>query len=197
MTDSLTVVLPVRNVESTLNQHVNDALEMAGELTDGFQILIVDDGSTDDTFDTAVELSRQFPQVRVMRNAHQRGMGPTLRSVRSKVKSNVVVVHDGVSPIDTNEIRRLWIAHQHQATIAAKADPLTASIKDLREASTAHRLMAEAHSQLLGFQLLSNMEDIAAEPKRREQQKRRGVGAIPPLPKPNLLGSLTNFALGE
>ena len=193
MNPSLTVVLPVHNAEATLSRNVIDALEVAGELTEGFRILIVDDGSTDDTFDTAVELSNRFPQVLVMRNAQSRGLGPTLRSVKSKITSEIVIVHDGTSKIDANQIRSLWREHHAKS---AMAEPV--SIHDLHLASKTHESMAAAHSKLMGFQLLTtDPREDNEMPERRAADKQNGVGVIPPLPRPNFLGSLTNFALGE
>ena len=46
---SLTIVLPVHNGESRLTQFAGEILELASELTPHFSILVVDDGSTDDT----------------------------------------------------------------------------------------------------------------------------------------------------
>ncbi|MGI9457070.1 MAG: glycosyltransferase [Aeoliella sp.] len=201
MTPTLTVVLPVHNAEASLRRHVTDVLEMAGELTDGFRVLIVDDGSSDDTFDLAVELSTRYPQVDVLRNARQRGLGPTLRSVRSEVSSDVVVVHDGTSPMDANQIRRLWTERQFRT--AATMHPASArgevSIDDLKLATTTHTAMAAAHSQLLGFQLLAveHVSSTSGQLTRRESPKQQGVGVIPPLPRPNFMGALANFALGE
>ena len=69
--------------------------ELASELTDRFSILIVDDGSTDDTYDTACDLALQFPQVSVVRLANQRGLGPAIESIRHRVTAEVVVVQCG------------------------------------------------------------------------------------------------------
>lgn len=199
MTPTLTVVLPVHNAEASLGRNVRDVLELAGELTAGFQILIVDDGSTDETFLTAVELSRQYPQIDVVRHATRRGLGPTLRWVRTRVDSDVVVVHDGVSPIDANEIRQLWIDHRHPAAGNAAAPAEQVSIDDLRLSTATHAAMDRAHARLLGFQVVTGGAGRAAssELTRRDSPRQRGVGHIPPLPRPNFVGAVANFALGE
>ena len=54
---SLTIVLPVHNGESRLAASVTEMLELASDLTSRFSIMIVDDGSTDDTSAVAEELS--------------------------------------------------------------------------------------------------------------------------------------------
>ena len=64
-TDRLTIVLPVYNGESRLAELRHQMLELASDLTSHFSIMIVDDGSTDDTSAVAKELSTQYPQVTV------------------------------------------------------------------------------------------------------------------------------------
>ena len=54
---SLTIVLPVHNAESRLRKNVSELLELASELTAKFGVLIIDDGSTDATFEVAEELA--------------------------------------------------------------------------------------------------------------------------------------------
>ena len=70
---SLTVLLPVRNAQSTLTARVMQALETAADLAERFEVVIVDDGSTDDTSEVAFDLARDYPQVRAVR--HGRGLG--------------------------------------------------------------------------------------------------------------------------
>jgi cellulose synthase/poly-beta-1,6-N-acetylglucosamine synthase-like glycosyltransferase len=199
---SLTVVLPVRNAELTLRRHVTEVLELASELTSRVTVLVVDDASQDDTYDTARELAARYPQLRVMRNSRQRGLGPTLKSLRTLVKSDVVVVHDGTSSINADEIRALWAQHQQRQSQGENTSlPRTSqvTIDDLRQAASGHAAMAMAHSRLLGFQLLSTDSSSSApqELARRTASREKSVGAIPHLPRPNFLSSLANFALGE
>ena len=58
MNKSLTIVLPVHNGESKLRSCVREILEVASDMTSAFGILIVDDGSTDATYEVAEELSK-------------------------------------------------------------------------------------------------------------------------------------------
>ena len=111
MSPSLTIVLPIHNGESRLRGCVSEILELASELTPKFNVLIVDDGSTDDTFAAAEELSARYPQISVRRNRQRRGLAPTLENVRRRIRSDVVIVHDGVSAIDPKQVRNQWRRH--------------------------------------------------------------------------------------
>jgi glycosyltransferase involved in cell wall biosynthesis len=205
----LTIVLPVHNGESRLRGCVGEILELASELTPDFSVLIVDDGSTDDTFSAAEELSAQYPQISVRRQRFRRGLGPTIDGVRGRIRSDVVIVHDGVSRIDPNQVRTLWRNHfsQQSALRASQASPADSSA--LAAAARTHESLARAHERLLGFQLLTSIpadavpleEWTPVSPRPRTVESpvpaRRGVGEIPALPRPKFLTALARFAFGE
>jgi glycosyltransferase involved in cell wall biosynthesis len=206
LTPSLTIVLPVHNGESRLRSCVGEILELASELTPNFAVLIVDDGSTDDTLAAAEELSARYPQISVRRQHERRGVQRTLQELRRSVRSDVVIVHDGVSAIDPNQVRTLWRAHvaRQIPTQPAQVRTDTAALADIGQT---HAAMARAHSRLLGFQLLaSQAEDANADaaplsvPPRADAahaKSQLGVGQIPPQPRPKFLSALADFALGE
>ena len=204
---SLTIVLPVYNGESRLTGHVTELLELASDLTNEFSILVVDDGSTDDTSAVVQQLSARYPQVALRRNRQRRGLGPIISMVQRHVASDVVIVHDGVTPIDTVQVRRLW---QQSVTTSATKGGKHNDIRDLALVRATHDAMARVHGRVLGFHLLQpqrDAESVAAvpapamskvnTPSKPRPSDRSGVGQIPPLPRPNFLSAMAEFALGE
>src|SRR5262245_28185529 len=95
-------------------------LELANGPHRRLTLAIVDDGSTDDTFETACELARDFPQVRVFRQPFQGGLGPALDDVRQRLGIGEAIVHDGVGPIDLAQLSALL--NDGAALPAAMAD---------------------------------------------------------------------------
>ncbi len=205
---SLTVVLPVYNGESRLTSCVTQMLELASDLTSQFSIMIVDDGSTDDTSAVAQELSTRYPQVTVQRQRHRSGLGPIISMVRRRVDSDVVIVHDGVTPIDPVQVRRLW--RQSDAQSSPAISSTKRDVNDLAIVRATHNAMALVHGRVMGFHLLeplakdekSTPTPTAAPATNRPVAKprpndRSGVGQIPLLPRPNFLSALAEFTLGE
>ncbi|TWT88753.1 Beta-monoglucosyldiacylglycerol synthase [Pseudobythopirellula maris] len=199
MKPSLTVVLPVHNAEASLRRDTYAVVEACSELTGRFELLILDDGSTDDTYEVANELAAEYRQIRVTRRSKRAGLGEALETIRRRIKSDVVIVHDGASRVNAEQLRLVW----KQQTLAARggAQPdAGVSFADLRRPGQTHAAMAEAHRRLMGFQRITvdaSAEESPTAPLDKPQERRDGVGSIPPLPRPNLLSALTAFALNE
>ena len=184
-------------------------LDAAAELTSNVDLLLLDDGSTDESYEVAYELSQRYPQVRLMRRERGARLSDSLRSLRSQIESDVVIVHDGSSHINAEQLRLIW--SQQRVLGALRDNNQSVSFADLRRPAQTHPQLADAHRRLLGFQRIVASRPIdkensaVTEPENKRTDgvskpapsKRSGMGAIPPLPKSNLFGALTDFALGE
>jgi glycosyltransferase involved in cell wall biosynthesis len=209
---SLTIVLPIHNGEARLRACVAQILELASELTKQFAVLIIDDGSTDATFEVAEELSALYPQVSVQRYNHRRGLGPTIEYAQRRIRSDAVIVHDGVTPIDPNQVRNLWRSCTRESVISENPLSSTAALQsaicDFANLPAIHACMEQAHHRILGFQwvtpLPAEREPLRASTEARDGstiaphfKRRAGMGRIPSLPRPKFLSALADFALGE
>jgi glycosyltransferase involved in cell wall biosynthesis len=95
----LTILLPVRNAQSTLANTVTRVLEMAADMSERFEILIIDDASSDYTIEVAHDLSTRYPQIRVLRNKTPLGDDAAVRSVLAQIRGEVICVRDRQGPI--------------------------------------------------------------------------------------------------
>ena len=91
---SLTVLLPVQDAQATLMETVEEVLEAAADLTDRFELLIIDDGSADATGEIAHELTRHYPQIRTIRHSRPMGREAALRSGLAESRGEMVFVRD-------------------------------------------------------------------------------------------------------
>lgn len=97
MNQSLSIVLPVHNVEATLARQVQDLLDTLTDWRARFEIVIVDDGSTDQTPECARDLAREFPQLRVLRHSRRLGSGAAIHAGLKHSLGDVVCVHDATA----------------------------------------------------------------------------------------------------
>jgi hypothetical protein len=107
LAESLSLVLPVHNVQTELQRSVAVLLDVLPELTRDFEILIVDDHSTDSTEEVAYELTRAYPQVRLLRHTRPLGGEVSVETGLARAVGEVVIVlFDLQSSVE--KLRHLW-----------------------------------------------------------------------------------------
>ena len=92
MNPSLTLLLPVYNVQSTLSAMVAEILEVVADRNEQFELLLVDDGSVDATAEVVDELIRRYPQVRAVRHGAHLGHEAAVRTGLRHSKADAVVL---------------------------------------------------------------------------------------------------------
>jgi glycosyltransferase involved in cell wall biosynthesis len=119
--DSLSLIVLVRNAEATLAQQIQHLLDLVPDFTSRFEILVVDDGSTDHTFELAADLSRQYPQLRIIRHFQTRGIeAARTTGLRHASGQTVMVQEDSGLPSPT-QLRRLWSLRHDRDLIMARS----------------------------------------------------------------------------
>jgi dolichol-phosphate mannosyltransferase len=76
----LSLVIPAYNEAAGIRQAVAEAEAALADITDDYEILVVDDGSADDTAAQVLEAAGGNPRVRLLRHAENRGYGAALRT---------------------------------------------------------------------------------------------------------------------
>ena len=108
VSDSLSIIVPVHNAEAALNDEVQHLLEVLPELTGRFEILVVDDGSTDNTVEQARELTCAYPQVRLIRHVQPRGLEAAVKTGIQWAQGQTVFVQECPAAVSPTDLRRLW-----------------------------------------------------------------------------------------
>lgn len=93
MTASLSVLVPALNEEEHLDVTVSGLVRVLECAVANFEVVIVDDGSTDGTTAVAERLARSDSRVRMLRNERNMGLGYSYtRGVREATRSHFVYV---------------------------------------------------------------------------------------------------------
>ncbi|MFL6254888.1 MAG: glycosyltransferase family 2 protein [Pyrinomonadaceae bacterium] len=108
MNKGISVFFPAYNDEASIAGLVGNALAVLPSLTEDFEVIIVDDGSTDGTAAVLDELARADARVRVVRHEANRGYGAALRTGFMSATKELVFYTDGDGQYDVREIARLW-----------------------------------------------------------------------------------------
>lgn len=104
---SISVFAPCYNEEKNVEKLLKSMLNFLPEISDDFEIIIVDDGSSDATFETAQNIALDHPQVKVIRHEVNKGYGNALRTGFSNCKKDYIFFTDGDNQFDITEISKL------------------------------------------------------------------------------------------
>jgi glycosyltransferase involved in cell wall biosynthesis len=116
---SLSVVLPAYNEADGLSAAVRCYLDALNDLDDqNFEILVVNDGSTDGTGELAEELAREDSRVRVLHHEHNRGLSASFLRGFGKAKGEIVTWNGVDLPFNPNDTRRALACFEDGADVA-------------------------------------------------------------------------------
>ena len=136
MNPSLSVILPVHNAEQHLIDRVTRLLEILPDLADQFDLLIVDDGSTDQTAELARELATIYPQIRLLRHDFRRGHSFAVQAGLNQSAGEIALIQNDDAPVRPGEILRQWSERVSQRSTEAS----THVIDTIQSACLAGRL---------------------------------------------------------
>ena len=105
MNRSLSVLLPVHNSQATLESDVARILDVLPELSREFDVVIVDDASTDATWEIAEDLACRY-RIRYARQPIRQGPAPPFAPA-SRHPATHVIAHDGHRGVDPQQIVRI------------------------------------------------------------------------------------------
>lgn len=101
---SLTAFFPCYNEEANVTAMVQALLTALPKLARQFEIIIVNDGSQDQTAVLADHLAAAHPQVRVVHHPKNLGYGASLRSGFAAARSDWIFYTDGDRQFDVNQV---------------------------------------------------------------------------------------------
>lgn len=100
---SLSIFFPFWNEEKNIEKVVTSAIPVAKQLANKWEILIIDDGSSDHTVDIARDLARKDSHIRVIAHKMNRGYGAALKSGLTESRYDYVIFTDGDGQFDFSE----------------------------------------------------------------------------------------------
>jgi glycosyltransferase involved in cell wall biosynthesis len=103
---SLSVVLPCHDEEENVADAIRAAVAAAAVTSDRFEVLVVDDGSTDATRAIAATASFGDPRVRVLAHDANRGYGAALRTGIAAARCDWTLLTDADLQFDLTELER-------------------------------------------------------------------------------------------
>lgn len=106
--EELSIFFPFWNEEKNIEQVVLSAIPVADKYVKKWEILMIDDGSKDNTRKIAEKLEKEHKNLRLVSHSPNRGYGSALKEGFQNAKYNTVVFADGDGQFDFSELPKFF-----------------------------------------------------------------------------------------
>ena len=104
MNPELSIVIPVQNESPNIKPLYDELTQTLGQYGRSYELLIVDDGSTDDSFEQLAALQARDPRLRVIRFRRNFGQTAAFAAGFAHARGRLVVTSDGDLQNDPRDI---------------------------------------------------------------------------------------------
>jgi glycosyltransferase involved in cell wall biosynthesis len=168
MSEGISVFFPAYNDEGTIAGLVADALAVLPALADDYEVVVVNDGSTDRTAAVLEALARTQPRLRVVQHPANRGYGAALRTGFASATKELVFYTDGDGQYDVRELARL------RPLLAAGVD-IVNGYKIKRADSWQRRALGAVYNQLAHLLFSIPIRDVDCDFRLLRRRAFEGV----------------------
>lgn len=115
---SISVFFPCYNEGLSLSNLVTESMELLPKLAKKFEVIVVDDGSFDQTKQIVSSLQRRYSQLRIVSHAHNQGYGAAIRTGIKAARYDWIFFTDGDGQFSLSELSRFvtW-ADEYRAVL--------------------------------------------------------------------------------
>ena len=106
-TESLSVFFLCYNDEASIGLLVESAMRILKSVSDDFEVIVVNDGSTDSSYKILEGLSRKYPRFRAVHHKANRGYGAAIKTGFKSCRNDLIFYTDGDGQYNMEEIIKL------------------------------------------------------------------------------------------
>lgn len=103
----ISIVLPAYNEEKNIEKAVGDCISVLEKISQEYEIIVVDDGSKDNTGKIADKLQEKNTHIKVIHHEENRGYASALRSGFENSKFEFVFYTDADNQFNINELKKI------------------------------------------------------------------------------------------
>ena len=127
------IVIPAYNESDRIRPTLDEIIRHAQEQNWDAEILVVDDGSRDDTAEIVRAYSREHPQIQLIQNPGNRGKGFSVRNGMLHARGDICLFTDADLSSPIAEAKKLFDAIRQGADIAIGSRWLRAELQTERQ----------------------------------------------------------------
>ena len=169
---SITVFFPAFNDEGSIAPLVTSALAVLSTLTNDYEVIVVDDGSTDRTPAIADQIARSLSRVKVIHHPTNQGYGAALRTGFGQASKDFIFYTDGDGQYNVSELVGL-------CSLMSEDVDVVNGYKRKRQDSHSRRALGAIYNRLARFFFRLPIRDIDCDFRllRRSAIERISLGA--------------------
>jgi glycosyltransferase involved in cell wall biosynthesis len=103
----ITIFFPVYNDENTIANMTEKCINVLKEIASNFEVIIINDGSPDNSGAVADEMANKYEYVRVIHHPQNKGYGAAIKSGLENAQYEWVCFTDGDDEYDIEDLRKM------------------------------------------------------------------------------------------
>lgn len=106
--ESLSIILPVYNEEKNIGFTLTKIIAFIKNLCKDFELILVNDGSTDKSEDTIRGFAKQYPAIRLINNSKNKGYGAAIKNGIHNAKKEWLLIMDSDGQFEITALKDFW-----------------------------------------------------------------------------------------
>tara|TARA_R110002073_G_scaffold240208_7_gene401880 strand:- start:1722 stop:4169 length:2448 start_codon:yes stop_codon:yes gene_type:complete len=149
---TLSLILPAWNESEVIRRAIDEADSALRQLTHDYEIIVVDDGSTDGTGELVEQAAKSNPHVRLLQHHPNQGYGASIRSGFAAARKDLVVFTDADCQFDLTELDRfVLLADRYDIVCGYRID---------RKDTPLRCLYSRVYNQMVRILLRTEVRDV-------------------------------------
>jgi len=109
----LSIVIPAYNEAGNIEEVIEQSAKEAKKITNSFEIIVCDDGSSDNTSEIVKTYQKKIPQLKLIVNKSNQGLGRTLLSLFKESRGEFIQTLPGDCQMRARELGKFYKAIQN------------------------------------------------------------------------------------
>jgi glycosyltransferase involved in cell wall biosynthesis len=116
---NISLFFPVYNDENTVRIVAMRAIELLEEVADGYEIIIVNDGSPDSSGAIADKLAAEWEKISVVHHTENRGYGAAMKTGIAASRFDIICMIDGDNEYDVFDLKKMLAVRNYYMLVIA------------------------------------------------------------------------------
>lgn len=166
----ISVILPAYDEEESIEKTIEHTISMFKNIPSSYELIIVDDGSKDKTYEKVQAFALRDSRIKIVRNGSNMGKGSATRHAVPYVTGKVVAMIDADMEIDPEQLQHyIHLLRKYDICIASKRHP-----KSVYNAPILRKMLSLAFNKLVRLMVgvaladtQTGLKAMRSEPFRR------------------------------